>query len=292
VHDVGALERAQACLLGLLSAGNELGLTLARQLVFRGAFDQESVAAAYAAWYHGWTHSLEPEPCSHAWCRPGPSEVDPFVAAALDAVTADDVRERRSASIVMASANPASDSRSALARVAPIGIWGAFRPIVEVAAAARLDAQLTHPNAACESASMVLSATIATAIRYGLDAHDTYRFALDHANHEEVRRALAAAQSMPPPSGNGSALASLQGAFFRLLHASDFQSDACTGSTGALVGAVYGRARTPEQQQRMLLSCRPMAGHPGVHRPRPALYWPNDALVIAERLLTPTLAAG
>ena len=38
----------------------------------------------------------------------------------------------------------------ALARVSPLGIWGAVRDPTEVAAAARVDAQLTHPHLVCQ----------------------------------------------------------------------------------------------------------------------------------------------
>src|SRR5207244_4638352 len=41
----------------------------------------------------------------------------------------------------------------------------------------------------------------------------------------------------------------------------------------------------PSQWQRMITSCRPMAGHHGVHQSRRAMFWPADALVLAERLL-------
>jgi len=51
------------------------------------------------------------------------------------------------------------------------------------------------------------------------------------------------------------------------------------------MGAVYGRDAIPVQWRRMVLSCRPMPGHPGVKQPRPAQYWPVDALLLAERLL-------
>ena len=55
---------------------------------------------------------------------------------------------------------------------------------------------------------------------------------------------------------------------------------------GALLGAVHGRSSVPEQWQRMVLTCRPLLGQPGVSQPRPAVYWPTDALTLAERLLT------
>ena len=40
-----------------------------------------------------------------------------------------------------------------------------------------------------------------------------------------------------------------------------------------------------DRESIIALSCRPMPGQPRVTQPRPAQYWPVDALVLAERLL-------
>src|SRR5260370_6707837 len=68
---------------------SELALLLARSLVAHDGFDQESVAAAYAGWYHGWSHSETPEPCNHHWCRP--FDVGNTIAQALNPVSSADV---------------------------------------------------------------------------------------------------------------------------------------------------------------------------------------------------------
>lgn len=52
-----------------------------------------------------------------------------------------------------------------------------------------------------------------------------------------------------------------------------------------VLGAVHGREVVPAQWRRMVLSARPMPGYPHIDRPRPALFWPADALALAERLL-------
>jgi len=54
---------------------------------------------------------------------------------------------------------------------------------------------------------------------------------------------------------------------------------------GALLGAIHGRDAVPPQWQRMVRSCRPLRGSAHVRQPRPAVYWPTDALALAERLL-------
>jgi ADP-ribosyl-[dinitrogen reductase] hydrolase len=55
---------------------------------------------------------------------------------------------------------------------------------------------------------------------------------------------------------------------------------------GALLGAVYGRDSIPEQWVECLLNCRPAAGSPHVHHPRPECFWPVDALELAARLVS------
>jgi ADP-ribosyl-[dinitrogen reductase] hydrolase len=54
---------------------------------------------------------------------------------------------------------------------------------------------------------------------------------------------------------------------------------------------VYGRDAIPSQWQRMVLSSRPMPGLSAVMQPRPAVYWPVDALGLAERLVASGRAA-
>jgi hypothetical protein len=92
-------------------------------------------------------------------------------------------------------------------------------------------------------------------------------------------------------------LVALQNAFYQLLHAptteegivntvmSGGDTDTNAAIAGALLGAVHGRASMPFQWRRTVLTCRPLAGLPGVVRPRPKAFWPVDALELAERLL-------
>jgi ADP-ribosylglycohydrolase len=191
-------------------------------------------------------------------------------------------------------------------RVSPLGIWGALRDPVEVAERARQDAQLTHPHVVCQDASAVFAVTLAAAIRDGLDPRQTWDYALKWSASVEpgVRQAIEAAQDGPPAdyqSQQGWVLVALQNAFFQLLHARNLEeavvatvraggdTDTNAAICGALLGAVYGRHEVPEQWQRMVLTCRPMPRWADVQQPRPAIYWPIDALVLAERLLTTVL---
>lgn len=281
---------------------SELALSLVRSLMARGGFDLESVAAWYAAWFHGWTHSEEPDACSHAWCRP--FDVGSTTARALGAIRADDVRDGQAAARARAAANPDSQANGALMRVSPLGIWGAFRDPALVAAAARDDASVTHPHAVCQSASAVFAVTIAAAIRKGLSPVETHAFALNWlrqtGSDASVPGAVAAAETAPPSdveTAQGWVLVALQNAFYQLLHASTLEegiiasvraggdTDTNAAICGALLGAVHGRQAVPSQWQAMVLSCRPMPDQPSIPQPRPAQFWPTDAMVLAERLL-------
>lgn len=316
-HSPGQLSRAQGCLLGQLggdalgadggphqiTAGqptdaSELALCLARSLVLDGGFDAERVASSYAAWYHGWTHSDSPSVCPHTWCRP--FDVGATIARALGTVRAEDVRSGQAAMRARAAASRQSQANGALMRASPLGIWGALRESSVVAAAAREDAALTHPHSVCQDASAVFAVTLAVAIREGLTPADTYAVALRQSAEPSVGAALQTAAESPPSDylgQQGWVLVALQNAFYQLLHAASFEegvvatvraggdTDTNTAICGALLGAVHGRAAIPAEWQQAVLSCRPMPGQSEIQQPRPALDWPTDALVLAERLL-------
>ncbi|MFO0624774.1 MAG: ADP-ribosylglycohydrolase family protein [Polyangiales bacterium] len=90
----------------------------------------------------------------------------------------------------------------------------------------------------------------------------------------------------------------LQNAFYALLHAPDLEAgvidtvmrggdtDTNAAIAGALLGAAHGREGVPLRWRRAVLSCVPVPESAGGRRPRPSTYWPVDALVLAERLLT------
>src|SRR5260370_4301837 len=129
-------------------------------------------------------------------------------------------------------------------------------------------------------------------------------WAIDWARHNctesAVVDAIEAAADRPPVSymrQQGWVPVALQNAFFQLLHATSLDqgvvatvraggdTDTNGAICGALLGAVHGRHAVAGQWQRMIASCRPMARRDGVHQPRPAMFWPTDAMVLAERLL-------
>ena len=111
-----------------------------------------------------------------------------------------------------------------------------------------------------------------------------------------AREAIASAA--PPPdyfTHMGWVLVSLQNAFFHL-RSSGFEESliatvAAGGDTdtnaaicGALLGAALGKQAIPPRWILPVLACRATVDA-GAPRPRPAIYWPDDVLELAEALL-------
>lgn len=272
---------------------SELALALARTIVHRGGFDLEAVAAAYGRWLES-----------------SPFDVGNTTRQALSAADRNAISSGQAASRARAAASHQSQANGALMRISPLGISGCRLEPDRLAAMARDDASLTHPHAICQEASALLTGTIAAAIREGLAGAGAYRFALefvrDNRSSPEIYDRLERAAQGPPAEDepNGWVLVALQHAFHQLargvpLEEGVVQTVRAGGDTdtngaicGALLGAVQGRDAVPAQWRRMVLSCRPLSGHPGVHNPRPATFWPADSLVLAEALLLAGLDGG
>ena len=92
-------------------------------------------------------------------------------------------------------------------------------------------------------------------------------------------------------------LIAFRNALWQLLNSTSFEAgvvdtvmrggdtDTNAAICGALLGAVHGLVAVPAQWVDRVLNCRPQAGRPGVHRPRPDCFWSVDALELAERLI-------
>ena len=249
---------------------SEMALALARMLVEHGRYDPAKARKAYVSWLDS-----------------GPFDCGTTVYNGL--------RGR---------INPDSQANGAMMRISPIGIFGAFRDVAQVATWARQDASITHPHPVCRQANELFTMAIARAIRTGCGPSELYReivgwaedARMDPSLLETVRSAAAA-----PPADylhhQGWVLIAFQNALWQLLHAPSLEDAVvdtvmCGGDTdtnaaicGALLGAIWGRDAIPAQWTESLLDCRPAQGRDGVVRPRPERYWPVDAPELAERLL-------
>jgi ADP-ribosylglycohydrolase len=193
-------------------------------------------------------------------------------------------------------------------RLSPLGILFAGSDPGTIAASARADSALTHPNPVCQEACAAFAVAIAHAIACGdgpRGAHDAaLAWARTSSREPAVTAVLEAAATLPPQDfvkKQGWVLIALQNAFFRLRHAPTLEegvvetvraggdTDTNAAIAGALLGAVHGREAIPAQWRSAVLTCRPAREY-GAGNPRPEEYWPVDVLELAERLLW--LSAG
>ena len=260
-------------LAGQPTDDGEMALALARSILSVGRFDRGAVAGAYIKWRDS-----------------GPFDIGNTTRAGLAAL------EGRGRAFADSQAN------GALMRVTPIGVFAAGRP--ELAAQfAREDAVLTHPNPVCLAASSAFAAAIAAGVG-GSDNRTMWSIAHAHAGHGKaadlVRACLIASMTGLPASfehNSGWVLTALHNAFHRLwigqpLEAALIETVACGGDTdtnaaicGALLGAAQGLRAIPVRWRRAVLGCRAVKSG-GVAHPRPSRYWPDEALDLAEALLT------
>jgi ADP-ribosylglycohydrolase len=271
---------------------SEMALSLARSIILTGRYHEESAAGAYAQWTG-----------SH------PFDMGTATRTALLPARHAAQKHRSAAGAAREAALADTQANGALMRISPLGIFGAAVPAPDLMELARIDASLTHPNPVCREASALFASAIAFAIRTGSDAPMTYEHALATARSEQTPEslfeALRSAEASAPADfthNQGWVLIAFQNAFYRLLHAHSLEegiiatvraggdTDTNAAIAGALLGAVHGRDAIPKQWAERVLSCRPIGSLPSVRQPRPAPYWPVDALVLAEKLLKAGLA--
>ena len=257
-------------LAGQPTDDSEMALAMARQLVAIGRYCALRTGKQY-----------------RDWLKSGPFDCGNTIANALRGVP-----------------NPQSQANGALMRVSPLGIFGAGRTRADVMKWARKDALLTHENPVCVQANALYAALVAHAVREGGTGAGLYEALLGWMKRMKIepalREAVDRAAHQPPAdymSQMGWVLVALQNALWQMLNAPSFEegvvdtvmrggdTDTNAAIAGALLGAMYGEQAVPVQWREAVLHCRPEAGRPGVQCPRPAIYWPVDALELADALL-------
>jgi len=248
----------------------EMALILARSLVKDGTYNRDSVLAAYKYWLNS-----------------NPFDVGGTISGALTG-----------------SLNHESQANGALMRVSPLGIFGAKQSLDQTADWAQQDAALTHPHPVCKQINALFAMAVADAIKTGESPQELYqkiqKWAKGMQVDASVLNVIQGATKEAPKDytrHQGWVLIAFQNALYQLLHAEDLEAgvvdtvmrggdtDTNAAVCGALLGAVYGHDAIPRQWVQCVLTCRPQAGQPNVHRPRPECFWPVDALVLAEGLL-------
>lgn len=257
-------------LAGQCTDDSEMALALARTLVKHGTYVREKAFNAYACWLNS-----------------NPFDCGTTIASAL--------RGRPDYN---------SQANGALMRVSPLGIFGASHDRKQLEVWARQDAALTHPNPVCQQANVLFACAIAHAVKTGPSRQMLYQDVVRWADELSVDPALwdvvRLAAEVPPPDfirRQGWVLTALHNALWQLQHALSFEAAvtdtvSCGGDTdtngavcGALLGAVCGIDGIPVRWVKQVVACRPEAGRPHVHRPRPACYWPVDAMELAGQLV-------
>jgi ADP-ribosylglycohydrolase/protein-tyrosine phosphatase len=257
-------------LAGQPTDDSEMALLLARMLVKEKTYDPRRAFHEYLFWLNS-----------------GPFDVGNTIRNSL-----------------MGYNSESSQANGALMRVSPLGIFGAFSERHAVAKWAQADGELTHPNPICRQGNALFTMAIAKAIRTGAEPYEIYDAIVAWADELHVETALREcilrSKSKPPDDyvrQQGWVLVAFGNALYRLLNTSSFEDAVvdtvmCGGDTdtnaaivGALAGAVHGKQSVPQQWIDAVLNCRPIAGSPGVRRPRPEIFWPVDSLELAESLL-------
>jgi ADP-ribosylglycohydrolase len=259
-------------LAGQPTDDSEMALALARSLREHGTYRADLVRAAY-----------------RAWAASGPFDIGTTTSAGL-----------------AGHPNPDSQANGALMRISPLGIF-CSRPEIDddrMIAWARDDAGLTHVHPVCRDSSAVFVRTIALAIRHRHTSDQAAVSAIDSLDRIDaepsVRRAIERGLNGERPASYersmGFVLIALQNAFYQLVMVPGVErgvidtvgrggdTDTNGAICGALLGAVHGEGAIPSQWREAILSCQPEAGRPRVRRPRPSIYWPVDAIELADAL--------
>ena len=148
----------------------------------------------------------------------------------------------------------------------------------------------TPPRHECQSTTILARVVPIGIAGHMLDDESVAGLAREESAHSGPRDARAAAafavQIARAVRGDTSPSAATRSTELRLPVSDDANAAICAGAAaGARFGAQHGRAALPTRAVERVLTCRPLAGAPGVVTPRPRACWPVDALVLAERLL-------
>ena len=267
--------------LAQLTDDGEMALMLARSLVEQGRFDADAVLDAYMFWWNSPAFGY------------GRTTQSALEHGRLDSD---------------------SQANGALMRISPLGIFGANYDTAQVADWARQDSRLTHIHAVCQDSSAVFAVSLARAIHAGCDGATLHRWitawseetGIDNGVIDAVRRAADCEPPYPIEAGTGMSrtpmhlwvLVALHNAFWQILHADSLKSgvvdtvmrggdtDTTAAICGALMGAVHGRESIPVQWTNAVLNCRPQSDRPNIFKPRPRIFWPTDALELANKLIS------
>ena len=271
---------------GQITDDGELMICLARALRDSDSFPIERIARNYSEWVRSVPFDMGRATRRSIGCRKDILEV-----------------ASKGYSGVMAEAahwnNMKSKANGSLMRAAPTGIWGHRLDDDELAACARRDSSLSHPNESCLGAVSCYVIAIAHLMRERGDRVGAFehaeKWAAGNAN-SEVRGWLKDAREnkrIPYYPLAGFVRIGFTHAFRHLLLGTPYEdairetlsgggdtdTNACI--VGGLLGAAYGAESIPLHMRNAVLDCDTSAGD----NPRPEFLHPSQIPRLAEDLI-------
>ncbi|KAK1930541.1 ADP-ribosyl-[dinitrogen reductase] glycohydrolase [Phytophthora citrophthora] len=275
---------------GQITDDSELALSLARGLMGRQpseGFPFESVARQYVA-----------------WCASKPFDIGNTCATAFDVQPDADGNYATTMTNIAVSNCLASEANGSLMRIAPLAIWSVGQSDETIAALAKAEATLSHPNQVCQDCNAVYCLMLEHVLRVPGDfqgaVHRGERYVMDSVN--SVARTWFLEESLDVSSlvctrqmGHVRWAFVLATHFLRqnesyeraiqqtLLKGGDTDTNAAI--VGGLIGALHGVESIPPRMREVVLAfdaSKPAA----THRPRPVEYRGAQVALLVDQLLS------
>lgn len=241
---------------GQITDDGELTLALAHALAGEPKYDPNRVAHYYRKWYLS-----------------KPFDIGQAISSALGR---GDMDSQSLAETVMTNArqlNGESKANGSLMRASTLGVWCANLSIDDAVNAARLDAQLTHPNVTCQWSGAAYVIAIRHLVLQPGDAQGAFDAAekvVSETDAEEVKEWLKDARQGYLPAFHplaGFVRIGFTHAFYHLIKQTayttaifttlsgggDTDTNACI--VGGLVGALHGASTIPESMRTAITTC-------------------------------------
>lgn len=247
----------------------EMALALARAIIKKGCYNQDTVKEAYIAWLNS-----------------RPFDVGNTIRQGLNGIP-----------------NSHSEANGALMRIAPLGIFCADMdtdlPNTRLNAAIE-DAVITHPNPICLEINKLFTLLLKQIIERNPNRAEVIGLVNNLANISEsgpIRDLVKSSRTQKPAdfeTNMGHVIIAFQNALYHVQNTDKIvdaisetimeggDTDTNAAIVGALMGAMYGAESIPTDWINCIRNCRPDQHTP---EPRPSEYWPCDVEELAVGLL-------
>jgi len=275
---------------GQVTDDGELTITLAKSLAYHDRFDINRIARGYVRWFM--SHPFDIGFTTRSAFGAGSHLLHSEKEAEIHCIVQEAAAKR----------NFGSKANGSLMRATPLGVWGYQLEPTQLAAFARQDSALSHPNQTCCDAVACYSLAIASLVRFPGDRAKAWEVATHWAEasaNSEVRQWLDDAESgeeiaFYPQAGF--VKIAFTHAFRHLLAGTDFVSalretiagggdtdtNACI--VGGLIGAACGADAIPKEMASKVLECDTSQGE----NERPDYLTPEDLEDVVAKLLQGT----